>query len=185
MTKPKRPKAVPMPSKQEVLDFIRSQPGRVGKRELARAFNLKGADKIGLKAILKELEGTGTIQRGAHRRFARPGALPEVAVVEITGTDTDGELIARPVAWEEEGRPPRIFMAPWRKGDIVVGVGDRVLAKLRRIKDDTYEGRPVRIVGEAKARVLGVFVAMPDGSGRVQPTSRKEKADYNVPRGET
>ena len=185
MTKPKRPKAVPMPSKQEVLDFIRSQPGRVGKRELARAFNLKGADKIGLKAILKELEGTGAIERGAHRRFARPGALPEVAVVEITATDTDGELIARPLAWEAEGRPPRIFMAPWRKGDVVVGVGDRVLAKLRRIKDDTYEGRTVRIVGEAKARVLGVFDPMPDGSGRVRPTSRKEKADYNVPRGET
>jgi ribonuclease R len=185
MTKPKRPKVTPMPSKQEVLEFIRSQPGRVGKRELARAFNLKGADKIGLKAILKELEGTGTIQRGAHRRFARPGALPEVGVVEITGTDTDGELIGRPVAWEEEGRPPRIFMAPWRKGEVVAGVGDRVLAKLRRVKDDTYEGRPIRIVGEAKARVLGVFVAMPDGSGRVQPTSRKEKADYNVPRGET
>ena len=185
MTKPKRPKAVPMPSKQEVLDFIRSQPGRVGKRELARAFNLKGADKIGLKAMLKELEGTGAIERGAHRRFARPGALPEVAVVEITATDTDGELIARPLAWEGEGRPPRIFMAPWRKGDVVVGVGDRVLAKLRRIKDDTYEGRTVRIVGEAKARVLGVFDPMPDGSGRVRPTSRKEKADYNVPRGET
>ena len=185
MTKPKRPKAVPMPSKQEVLDFIRSQPGRVGKRELARAFNLKGADKIGLKALLKELEGTGAIERGAHRRFARPGALPEVAVVEITATDTDGELIARPLAWEAEGRPPRIFMAPWRKGDVVVGVGDRVLAKLRRIKDDTYEGRTVRIVGEAKARVLGVFDPMPDGSGRVRPTSRKEKADYNVPRGET
>ena len=185
MTKPKRPKAVPMPSKQEVLDFIRSQPGRVGKRELARAFNLKGADKIGLKALLKELEGTGAIERGAHRRFARPGALPEVAVVEITATATDGELIARPLAWEAEGRPPRIFMAPWRKGDVVVGVGDRVLAKLRRIKDDTYEGRTVRIVGEAKARVLGVFDPMPDGSGRVRPTSRKEKADYNVPRGET
>jgi len=185
MTKPKRPKITPVPSKQEVLEFIRSQTGRVGKREVARAFNLKGADKIGLKAILKELEGTGDIQRGAHRRFAQPGSLPEVAVVEIIGTDSDGELIARPVAWEENGRPPRIFMAPWHKGDVVVGVGDRVLSKLRRIRDDAYEGRAIRLVGEAKARVLGVFEPMPDGSGRIKPTSRKEKADYNVPRGET
>lgn len=185
MTKPKRPKITPVPSKQEVLEFIRSQTGRVGKREVARAFNLKGADKIGLKAILKELEHGGDIQRGAHRRFARPGALPEVAVVEIIGTDPDGELIGRPVAWEEDGRPPRIFMAPWHKGELVVGVGDRVLSKLRRIRDDAYEGRAIRLVGEAKARVLGVFEPMPDGSGRIKPTSRKEKADYNVPRGET
>jgi len=184
MTKPVRKKAVPLPSKQEVLDFIRSQPGRVGKRELARAFNLKGADKIGLKAILKELEGGGQVQRGAHRRFARPGSLPEVGVVEVIGTDTDGELLARPIAWEEEGRPPRVFLAPWKKGDVVAGVGDKVLAKLRRIRDDAYEARPIRIVGEAKARVLGVYEPNPDGSGRVRPTSRKEKADYMVPRGE-
>jgi ribonuclease R len=184
MTKPRRPKTVPLPSRQDVLDFIRSQPGRVGKRELARAFNLKGTDKIALKALLKDLERDGTVQRGAGKRFARPGALPDVGVVEITGTDIDGELQARPIAWEDEGRPPRIFIAPWRKGELTLGVGDRVLAKLRRIRDDAYEGRPIRIVGEARARVLGVFEALPDGTGRVHPTSRKEKADYMVPKGE-
>ncbi|CAA7620758.1 ribonuclease R [Magnetospirillum sp. UT-4] len=184
MTKPPRPKTVPLPTRQEILDFIRSQPGRVGKRELARAFNLKGADKITLKALLKDLEIEGAVQRGQKKRFARPGSLPEVAVVEITGTDTDGELIARPLAWEEEGRPPRIFMAPWRRGELVVGIGDRVLAKLRRLRGDDYEGIPIRAVGEARARVLGVYEPMPDGSGRVQPTSRKEKSTYLVPRGE-
>ncbi|MGE5504780.1 MAG: ribonuclease R [Actinomycetota bacterium] len=183
MTKP-RPKHVPLPSKQEVLDFIRSQPGRVGKRELARAFNLKGGDKIELKALLKELEVEGSIQRGQKKRFARPGALPEVAVVEVTGTDTDGELIARPLVWEEEGRPPRIFVAPFRRGEAAVGVGDRVLAKLRRVQGDIYEAKPIRIVGAAKARVLGVYEPFPDGTGRIRPTSRKEKADYAVPRGE-
>lgn len=181
---PKRPKIKPVPSKQEVLDFIRSQPGHVGKRELARAFNLKGADKIMLKALLKELEGEGAVQRGAKRSFARPGALPEVSVVEITGADTDGELLARLVAWDQDGRPPRIYMAPWRKGELTVGVGDKVLAKLRRIRADAYEAKPIRIVGEARARVLGVYETMPDGSGRIHPTSRKERSDYIVPKGE-
>ncbi len=185
MTKPKTKKHVPLPSKQEILEFIKESPGRVGKRELARAFNLKGSDKIALKAVLKELEGGGQIQRGQKRRFARPGALPEVAVIEITGTDTDGELLARPISWEEEGRPPRIYVAPFRRGEAAVGVGDRVLAKLRRLRGDDYEARPIRIVGEARARVLGVYEPMPDGSGRIRPTSRREKADYSVPRGES
>jgi ribonuclease R len=180
-----RPKHVPVPSKQEVLDFIRSSPTPVGKREVARAFHLSGSGKITLKAIMKELASEGAVARGAKRRVSRHGALPEVAVVEIIGTGSDGELIARPVAWEEEGRPPRIFMAAARGGDVVVGVGDKVLAKLRQVRDDAYEGRAVRIVGEAKARVLGVFAIMPDGTGRIRPTSRREKADYNVPRGET
>jgi ribonuclease R len=187
MTKPHTPKKpAPLPSKQEILDFIRSQPGRVGKRELARAFNLKGAGKIDLKAILKELEREGAVERGQKRRFARPGALPDVGVVEITGTDSDGELLARPLNWEGEGRPPRIYMAPFRPGEAAVGVGDRVLAKLKRVRgEDVYEARPIRVIGEAKARVLGVFEPNPDGTGRIRPTSRKERADYMVPRGET
>jgi ribonuclease R len=179
------PKHVPFPSKQEVLDFIRSSPGHVGKRELARAFNLSAGDKIALKALLKELEADGAVERGFKRRVAPPGTLDDMAVVEITGTDTDGELIARPLAWAEAGRPPRIYMAPSRHGELVVGVGDRVLAKLRRLQGDTYEGRAVRVVGEAKARVLGVFEPMPDGSGRIHPTSRREKSDTMVPKGET
>ena len=185
MTKPHRPKIKPIPSKQEVLDFIRSQPGHIGKRELARAFNLHGADKIMLKAVLKELEGDGAVQRGAKKRFARPGAIPDVSVVEITGADSDGELLARLVAWDQEGRPPRVYMAPWRKGELTVGVGDKVLAKLHRIRPDAYEAKPIRVVGEARARVMGVYEVMPDGSGRIHPTSRKERSDYIVPRGES
>jgi ribonuclease R len=186
MTKitPKK-KHVPLPSKQEVLDFIRSSPGRVGKRELARAFNLRGSDKIDLKAILKELERDGAVERGHKKRFARPGTLPDMMVVEVTGTDTDGELQARPLAWDGEGRPPRIYMAAFRHGEPAVGVGDRVMVKLRRVRDDAYEGRAIRVVGEARARVIGVFEPMPDGSARVRPTSRREKAEYVVPRGET
>ena len=181
----KPPKHVPLPSRQEVLDFIKSQPGRVGKRELARAFNLHGNDKIHLKALLKELEGAGSIERGHKRRFSRPGALPEMAIVEIIATDTDGELIARPLVWEEDGRPPRIILAPFRSGEAAVGIGDRVLAKLRRLKDDLYEARPVRVVGAARARVMGVFEPQPDGTGLIRPTSRKEKSNYLVPKGET
>ncbi|CAA7626728.1 Ribonuclease R [Candidatus Terasakiella magnetica] len=187
MTKPphKTPKHVPIPSKQEILDFIKSSPGRVGKRELARAFNLRGSDKIDLKAILRELEREGAVERGHKKRFARPGSLPDVGVVEIIGSDTDGELLARPVAWDQDGRPPRIFMAPFRQGEPAVGVGDRVLCKLKRLRDDTYEGRAIRIVGEARARVVGVYEPNPDGTGRLRPTSRKEKAEYLVPRGES
>ncbi len=180
----KKPKHVPQPTREQVLEFIKAQPGPVGKRELARAFGLRGTDKIELKALLKGLEGGGEVERGGRRRFAHPGSLPDTAVIEIIGTDSDGELLARPLAWSE-GRPPRIFVAPVRQGGIVVGLGDRILAKLRRMAGDDYEARAIRIVGEARARVLGVFEPLPDGSGRIRPTSRREKAEYAVPKGET
>ncbi|CCG42626.1 ribonuclease R [Magnetospirillum molischianum] len=179
------PRPAPVPSKQDILDFIRAQPGRVGKRELARAFRLRGDDRIDLKAILRELEGEGAVRRDQPRRFSLPGSLPETGVVEVIGTDSDGELLARPVVWEQDGRPPRIFLAPFRPGQPAVGIGDKVLCRLRRMRDDTFEGRPIKIIGEARARVLGVFEPLPDGSGRIRPTSRREKADYMVPKGES
>ncbi len=177
-------KPTPLPTRQQIQEFIHQAQGHVDKREIALAFNLKGEDRIHLKLLLKELEMDGAIDKGRSRSYSRPGAMPEVSVIEITGSDTDGDLIARPLAWEEQGSPPRIVLAPMRSNDIVVGVGDRVLARLRHLRNDLYEGSIIRLVGERKARVLGVYEPMPDGSGRIHPTNRREKADYQVPKGE-
>ena len=65
----KNRKQVPLPSREQVLEFIKDSPGRVGKRELARAFGLSGEGKIVLKQIMAELERSGDIERGHGRRF--------------------------------------------------------------------------------------------------------------------
>ena len=176
MSKP--PKHIPLPTKKDLLEFIRESPNHVGKRELARAFNLTGPARTVLRQMMKEMEQSGDVERGRRRRVGKPGSLPETMVVEIVATDTDGELIARPLVWEEKERPPRIFMAPQRRhGEPAVGVGDRVLAKLRRRSDDTYEGRTVRRISAAPATVLGVYRVTPQG-GRLEPTDRRHKQDY-------
>ncbi len=177
------PKHVPLPSKQQLLDFIRESPGQVGKRELARAFNLTGANRTVLRQLLKELEVEGAIERGRRRSFGRPGSLPEVMVVEITGTDSDGELMAKPLVWREAERPPRIYMAPERRGQAPLGIGDRVQARMRRLRGDIYEARPIRRITAEPATVLGIYRQGPAG-GRLAPTDRREKSEYIIPRGE-
>ena len=47
--------AAGLPTREQILEFVRKQPGKVGKREIARAFGVASADKIGLKALLKEI----------------------------------------------------------------------------------------------------------------------------------
>ncbi len=89
-------KAAPFPTKEQVLAFIRESPTPVGKREVARAFHLKGQHRIPLKALLKELEREGAVDRGRHRRLGAAGELPDVTVVQIIGPDADGDLWARP-----------------------------------------------------------------------------------------
>lgn len=183
MKKP-QPKHTPLPTKKDLLEFIKQSPNHVGKREIARAFHMTGTSRTVLRQMLKDLERSGEIERGRRRRVGPPGSLPETMVVEIVATDSDGELIARPVAWAEKERPPRIYMAPQRRmGEPVVGVGDRVQAKLRRLHDGSYEGRTVRRITAAPATVLGVYRQRPQG-GRLEPTDRRHKQDYVVPAGE-
>ena len=102
-------KHVPFPTKEQVLTFIRESEGPVGKREIARAFHLKGADRIPLKALLKELEKDGQVDRD-RKQLAAAGQLPEVTVVQVIGPDADGDLWARPVDQRPDDADPKIVI---------------------------------------------------------------------------
>ena len=112
----------PFPSKDEVAEFIRESPTPVGKREIARAFQISGSDRIALKELMKELQADGTVERGRKRRVSVPGGLPEVTVVVIEGIDADGEVLARPMQWRGRGdSAASIYMAPERRGRPALG----------------------------------------------------------------
>ena len=72
-------------------------------------------------------------RRPRDQRRPAGGRLPEVAVVQVTGTDKQGDAIARPVSWDGDGPPPLILMAPEPRGRPALAPGQRVLARLRPI----------------------------------------------------
>ena len=180
----KTPHAAPFPSDEQILEFIKDSPGRVGKREIARAFNLDADQKMALKKTLKRLKDEGRLQSN-RKRFADPGALPPVTVVQVHETDVDGELLAKPVVWDSDQPPPVIYMAPVRRGQGALGIGDRVLARMERV-DETddgrpvYEGRTIRRLEHAPADVLGVYRLDNAGHGRLRSTDRRVKHDFIV-----
>jgi len=110
--------------------------------------------------------------------------LPEVTVLQITGTDRDGDAIARPVQWsQEDGPPPRIFMAPEPAGRPALAPGERVLARLKPIGRDRYEARTMRRLDSGPSRVLGVY--KPGRTeNRIVPTDRRAKGEWVVPLGQ-
>ncbi|MFQ5625579.1 MAG: hypothetical protein ACE5FM_02880, partial [Methyloligellaceae bacterium] len=75
-----------MPSKDDILKFIEDSPAFVGKREIARAFQVKGARKIDLKHLLREMADEGLI-KGRRKRLSAAHELPSVTIIEITGRD--------------------------------------------------------------------------------------------------
>ena len=167
--------------KTRVLEALAKEP-KGSKRDLARALQVKGSERVTLKRILKELESEGTIARDARRRYAPAGGLPEVTIVEITGQDPDGDLLARPQRWDEHEGPPRIIVVPGRDNDTgpALGIGERVLARLARV-DDGYEARVIKRIGAAVHRVLGVYREH-DGHGRIVPIDRKTRHEFTVER---
>jgi ribonuclease R len=126
--KTKKAAAPDLPSRDAVLQFIRSSPAKVGKREIARAFNLKGDSRIFLKQLLRELADDGLIAKTGKRLRGR-GELPSVTVLEIAGNDDNGELYAVPLDWDEaaDGARPRILMR--LKRGHPPGAGDHVLSR--------------------------------------------------------
>jgi ribonuclease R len=104
-------------------------------------------------------------------------------IVQITGTDLDGDAIARPVDWKIAGPAPMILMAAEARGRPALAPGERVLARLRPIGRGRYEGRTIKRISETPGKVLGVFRPGEHGS-RIVPTDRRARAEWLVPRGE-
>ncbi|MBT7943586.1 MAG: ribonuclease R [Alphaproteobacteria bacterium] len=179
----KKPGKAPFPSNEDILKFIEEQPGRAGKREIARAFKLDTKQKMILKKVLREMQQSGVLEKDRGKRVRVPGTLPPVTVLQITGPDMDGELMAKPVTWDSDDEPPKIYMVPEnlraKSTRHQPGTGDRVLAKLTPTDDGAFEARTIRTLESAPEQVLGIFESV-GGQGRVRPTDRRARGEYVV-----
>ena len=166
------------PSREELLAFVRDNPDQAGKRELARAFNLKGADRIWLKDMLRELQDEGLLEKRA-KRLARPGSLPHVVVLDVFSRDPDGLLLARPSEWPDgNGAAPLVSIRPSRSEKArVPGIGERVLAKVFATGEEegpAYTARVMKVFEKRREAVLGIFRVLQDGSFRIEPVERRQ-----------
>src|ERR1700730_13411951 len=152
MSKPRKRNPRPLPSKEEVLAFIGSRSGKVGRREIARAFSVAPGDRAALTALLRELHDDGTVER-QRKKLHRAGHLPSTVLAEVTARDADGELIAEPTEWDEEahGAAPKIHVLVPRRArpGEAAGVGDRVLLRVEETGADEdairHSGRVIKV----------------------------------------
>lgn len=174
--KPKR--SAPLPSEEQILEFIRSSKGPVGKREVARAFGVRGPEKIALKALMKQMSLGGDITKG-KRRFQKTGVLPPVDAIEISAIDKDGDLFAKPVNWAFDAPPPAILVIQKAERGKAFGIGDRILARLSPAGDDAYEARPIKRLPAGLGKLLGIYEVIA-GSGRLRPVDRRTRIEVSI-----
>ena len=173
----------PIPSKDEILQWISDNPTQTSKRDIARAFGIKGAARIDLKRVLRELEEEGHLPRRTRSR-REPNKLPPVAVLEVVGADRDGDLFARPREWQGEEPAPRVLIVE-KTGDPALKAGDRILARMQEVKgeDHAYEGRLIRRIGTNPQRLLGIFRKRAEG-GRIVPIDKGSEREWIVAAGD-
>ncbi|WP_170383863.1 ribonuclease R [Ruegeria atlantica] len=168
-----------IPTKQEVLDWISANPTLTSKRDIAKAFGIKGADRIDLKRILKELEAEGHLEK-RKRSYRDPDRLPPVSVLQVKAPNEDGDLFARPLEWHGEGVEPIVLIVA-RASDPALGEGDRILARLTVVheEDHNYEARLIRRIGTNPRKIVGIFRKGAEG-GRIVPIDKTGQTEWLV-----
>lgn len=192
--KPKKTRRPPpdaggLPTRDEILDFVQSAQGKVGKREIARAFSIKGGARIALKQLLAEMAEEGLLT-GRKKELKKRASLPPVAVLELKGRDDDGDLIAQPVVWDEtEGPRPEVLLLiahrPNSARDAEIGIGDRVLARITALEGQDVEGfrfeaELIRRLPRDQRRLAGIFRAAKRGGGSIEPIDRKQLRSWPI-----
>ncbi|MEM7425640.1 MAG: ribonuclease R [Pseudomonadota bacterium] len=180
--------AAALPSEAEILEFVQNSTGKVGKREISRAFGIKGPLRVPLKQLLKNMTERGLLEKSKARKLHDPSRLPPVLVAEVTGQDDDGELYAQPANWDEDrtAEPPKILLKIRKARGHTEdrqppGAGDRILVRVTRMDDPVYayEGTIIRRLDAGVRRIIGIFQKHGKAM-RIVPVERRARAELEV-----
>ena len=168
------------PDRESIVAFITLHPGEAGTRELARHFGLKNDSRAALRRILRDLSDEGVIAKSG-KKVREAKSLPPTLVADVTGRDSDGELLATPAEWLEEADGPaptiRIHIPRRPPSGTAAGIGDRVLLRVEKPDnrhEKIYRGRVIKLLDKTQHRVLGIFRTLPNGDGRLIPIDKKQ-----------
>ncbi|HVI97448.1 MAG TPA: RNB domain-containing ribonuclease [Sphingomonas sp.] len=173
-----KPKAKPgLPSRQQILDFITTSDTPAGKREIARAFGLHGAEKIALKALLKDMADEGLIDSARGRAFHKMGGVPKVTVLRVADVDDGGNVWAVPETWHAETPAPRLRVRERSKRS-ALGVGDRILARTEEVGKG-WIAHPMKRLARGEELMLGVLRQEGERFW-LQGVEKKERREFPV-----
>lgn len=171
-----------IPDAETLLDYLDGLDRPLTTRELMAAFGIKGsAARAPFRKLLKQLEKSGKLVVDNGKKVIRLHGpnMPRVTIIEVTGTDIDGEPHGRPVKWQEPVPPPAIVVTERNGRTASLETGERVLAELSPLADGRYEARVIRRLQPPPKRVIGVY-EIGDEGGRLRPTDRKARHDFTL-----
>lgn len=157
--RPETTKSTKYPSldQEAILTFLRSHHGRASKAEIARHFGVTGNDRIGLKAILKDMLAKGRLHHGSFRSFMTDEHAKKL-VKDANDAERDARLAKRGIRADDRDAPPS--------------------RRRREEPAPEAEQKPRRNIREENhdySRFVGLYEPLANGGGLVNPVSRLNK----------
>jgi len=172
-----RKRSAELPSRKQILDFIATSDQPAGKREIARAFGLRGDGKIALKRLLNDMADEGLIETGRARAFNKAGGIPRVTVLRIVEADDSGHIFGTPEQWDADTPAPKLrIIEKERKG--ALGIGDRVLARTDE-RGEKFVAHPLKKLAKKQELVLGVL-RQEGARFWLTPVEKKERRELPI-----
>ncbi len=173
-----------MPSREQILEFLQTSDAIAGKREIAKAFGLKGQEKIALKALLKDMAEEGLID-GRKTAYHRMGGVPKVTVLRVAEIE-DGEPYAIPDAWspDDASPPPRLRVIEGKKGKgnakiPALKVGDRILARTEETGRG-WRAHPMKKLPAREDGLMGVVEVDRAGKAWLAPVDKRVRSSAPI-----
>lgn len=172
-----------LPTKQDLLLWLKDNPNKVSKREIAKAFSITGSYKIGLKKLILDLENEREA-RSKSNSESFISVIPSTVICIVKGPDKDGDIFLDLLDCSEGEEIPKIFYFE-RSGSIPVSVGDRILCELTKVegKDYNYEAKLIRRISKTNnsSKIIGVFRVSSSG-GTLEALSKRLNTIWTIPR---
>ena len=177
-----------LPSPAQIIEFIQGSDTPAGKREIAKAFGLKGQEKIALKKRLKDMAEEGLID-GRKTAYHQMGGVPKVTVLRVVEID-DGELWAQPDNWnpDDGGKPPRLLVMEGKqnpkrgggrnssRGMPALKTGDRILSRTEELGEagsGKLRAYPIKKLPARTEGLMGVVEIDKAGKAWLAPVDKK------------
>jgi len=112
--------------------------------------------------------------------------LPNVTMIEIQRIDKNGELRGRLVSNKKQfSANYEIFVSPLAGNSASLSVGDRLIARLKKNENGSYEARAIKIIETVGGPLVGLIELIYDRNkdasfGRIKPTDRRFKKEFIV-----
>lgn len=174
-----------LPSKEEILTFIRSASHDLSKREITKAFNIKGDLREPFKALLKEIENEGLWKKNTRKDkkntyktskqvesvSGRKKTVLKCRVVEVLG---ESQYVVVPA--DVDGFDEPIILT---HSNFALQAGQQLLATLQRDKEGQLVAKALKVFSDYSGYSIGVYQPRKNG-GYVYPTSKKQKKEFYI-----